>query len=462
MSILDQDILASIKAGERLPDLRLRISAELTRNPRTIVVLDDDPTGTQTVHGIPVITEWSQEAIGQEMERSPIFFILTNSRALQADKAIALGKCIGERLRTAAQKLGKKLLVISRSDSTLRGHYPYEVDALIEGLAWDNAKHVLAPAFFEGGRYTFRDVHYVRDGDVFIPAGKTPFAKDNTFGYKASDLKNWIIEKSEGALGPEQISSVDIASLRRKDLLDNAIPREGGRSHIICNATALWDLQTFAMACLEYEGNLIFRTAASFVNAISGIALRDCLDKSQMAPLDSGNGGLAVVGSYVSKTTQQLEFLKKNTNAVFIELNVEEVLGRDSTKGYLNSLANRIDDSVVQGSQVVLFTSRKVVAGISKAESLHIVNKVSQGIIHIIGNLQNRPQYILAKGGITSSDVATKGLGVRRAMVLGQIIPGVPVWRLGEETKFPGLPYIVFPGNVGDKAALHQVIRLLQ
>ena len=76
--------------------------------------------------------------------------------------------------------------------------------------------------------------------------------------------------------------------------------------------------------------------------------------------------------------------------------------------------------------------------------------------------LEVRPRYLIAKGGITSSDLATKGLGVKRARVLGQILPGVPVWELGPETKFPGLPYVVFPGNVGGPEALQDAVQKLK
>ena len=76
--------------------------------------------------------------------------------------------------------------------------------------------------------------------------------------------------------------------------------------------------------------------------------------------------------------------------------------------------------------------------------------------------IQIAPRYILAKGGITSSDIATRALNVKKAMVLGQILPGVPVWKLGAESRFPNLAYIVFPGNVGDDRALIAVVRQLK
>jgi uncharacterized protein YgbK (DUF1537 family) len=61
---------------------------------------------------------------------------------------------------------------------------------------------------------------------------------------------------------------------------------------------------------------------------------------------------------------------------------------------------------------------------------------------------------LIAKGGITSSDIATKSLKVKLAMVAGSILPGVPVWKLGEESLFPGMHYVIFPGNVGGDDAL--------
>ena len=99
--------------------------------------------------------------------------------------------------------------------------------------------------------------------------------------------------------------------------------------------------------------------------------------------------------------------------------------------------------------------------GNTPSESLAIGNAVSDGLVTIVSKLQSQPSFIIAKGGITSSDVATKGLGIRRAMVLGQAAPGVPVWSIGEEGKFPGMSYVVFPGNVGGEDELAKLVRRL-
>ncbi|WP_289060390.1 four-carbon acid sugar kinase family protein [uncultured Zobellia sp.] len=456
-------LLKSIEEGVTLLGHEKDIRSELAQNPKSIVVLDDDPTGTQTVYDVPVITEWTEEILENELLKSPVFFILTNSRSLQVDKADALGELIGSRLQKLAKKHQKKLLIISRSDSTLRGHYPNEVDALVKGMGLSKIKHILAPAFFEGGRYTYDDVHYVKEGNEFVPAAKTPFAADNTFGYSASNLKDWIVEKSEGRVNKSQIASVSVQTLRNATSEEiKSIIEQPKTTHIIANATCYADLQVLALAILKSKDALVFRTAASFVNAISGIALKPCLTKNEILKNTSSNGALVVIGSYVPKTTAQLAYLKERSNAFFLELDVTHISNIEDFCNELVQLVQKANDYLKTGEDVVVFTSRKVIKGATKKESLEIVNRVSNALISFVKKVRVRPKYILAKGGITSSDVATKGLNVRRANVMGQVLKGVPVWQLGNEAKFPDMPYIVFPGNVGDETALHELISLLK
>lgn len=456
-------ITKSIEEGTKLVGYRDEIRAQLSEKPRSIVILDDDPTGTQTVHDIPVITEWSEEMLEKELLDSPVFFILTNSRSLQPQDADDLGRLLGQRLKKLAAKHKKKLLVVSRSDSTLRGHYPDEVNALLEGLGIENAKHILSPAFFEGGRYTFDDVHYVQEGEAFIPAAETPFARDNTFGYTASNLKEWIREKSKGRVAPEKIASLSIDQLRNTDSQKTqSILEDAHTSHFVVNATAQADLENVALASLKTKTPLVFRTGASFVNAITGIVPASLLEKEEIIKKQEPSGALVVVGSYVPKTSRQVEFLKKEGTTVFLKLDVPKILEKEGFQFETKKLSSEIDSLLASKQDVLLYTSRTVVKGDTKAESLEIVNRVSEALIAIVKALKVRPRYILAKGGITSSDVATKALSVRRALIIGQLIKGVPVWKLGEEAKFPDMPYIVFPGNVGGVSALYDVTHKLK
>ncbi|MBM1105880.1 hypothetical protein JQC67_07010 [Aurantibacter crassamenti] len=460
--MLDQEIKIAIEKAQQGPGQLLAIREELASNPKTIVILDDDPTGTQTVSGIPVITEWTNEVLEHELKNSSVFFILTNSRSLQATEAVALGKLIGKRLQDLAAKLDKKLLVISRSDSTLRGHYPLEVDALVSGMGLSNAKHMLVPAFFEGGRYTFNDVHFVKEGNSFIPAGKTPFAKDNTFGYEASDLKDWIAEKYDGKLPKHTIASIPLELLENQKTESVVAILESNATHLVANALSKQHLQTIALASLRTSNHIIFRTGASFINAIAGIEPRTLLSKDELLGKSTKNGALIVVGSYVPKTTEQLNYLLEKSEARFLELEVKNVENAIAFQNEVLRVSKEVNDAVKSGYDVVLYTSRKVVSGKTKIESLEIINRISNGVTQVVKNLEQRPRYILAKGGITSSDIATKALAIKKAMIMGQILKGIPVWKSGQETKFPDLSYIVFPGNVGETDALHKIVKLLK
>ncbi len=95
-------------------------------------------------------------------------------------------------------------------------------------------------------------------------------------------------------------------------------------------------------------------------------------------------------------------------------------------------------------------------AGDTPEASLEIGRQVSTALIEIVAGLTARPGYLIAKGGITSHDLAMHALGGRRIEVLGQLLPGVPLWRLGQESRRPGLLYVVFPGNVGGPAAMRE------
>ena len=96
-----------------------------------------------------------------------------------------------------------------------------------------------------------------------------------------------------------------------------------------------------------------------------------------------------------------------------------------------------------------------------KDRQLEVSVRISDALTSVIEKLTARPAFIIAKGGITSSDVGTKALGVRRAIVMGQIRPGIPVWLTGPESKFPGMPYVIFPGNVGMENTLLEVVEVL-
>lgn len=442
------------------------ITAQVAASGRKIVVLDDDPTGTQTVHGIPVLTHWSVEVLSRELAGpASAFYLLTNSRSLTEAAAVALSREIGANLRAAVEGTGIEIVVISRSDSTLRGHFPAEVAAVAEPLGDSHLPCLLVPFFLEGGRYTIDDVHYVAEADQLVPAGETAYARDAVFGYKNSDLRLWVAEKTKGAVPAHQVVTISLDNLRKEGPASVAAKLSALGPGSVCavNATGYRDLEVLVSGLLAAEaaGNrFIFRTAASFVRVRAGIAPRPLLEAEELTTGASG-GGLFVVGSYVPKTSAQLRALTDREGIVPVELAVEDLLSdRDSGEPQAATIAT-VNQHLDGGQDVVLYTSRKLITGRDEVANLDIGARVSEALIAVVRGLTRKPRYLVAKGGITSSDVATRGLEVGRAMVMGQVLPGIPVWRLGEESRYPGMAYIVFPGNVGSDDALAEIHRRL-
>jgi uncharacterized protein YgbK (DUF1537 family) len=251
-----------------------------------------------------------------------------------------------------------------------------------------------------------------------------------------------------------------------------AVPAGGA---CIANAAAERDLEVVALACLMAEAHgqrFLYRSAASFARARAGIAQRALLAQADLRRLvetrpstGSGgaslqHGGLIIVGSYVPKTTGQLQALL-NRGVDAIEVNVAALLDDVRRDGEIARCAAQADALIGAGKDAVIYTSRTLITGDDAAGSLAIGNRVSDALMQIVRGITAQPRYVLAKGGITSSHVATKGLNVKRAMVLGQLLPGVPVWQLGPESHYPGAIYVVFPGNVGGPEALAEAHRLL-
>jgi uncharacterized protein YgbK (DUF1537 family) len=443
------------------------VAAAVRASGAVVVALDDDPTGTQTVHGVPVLTEWPVEALRRELASPvPAVYLLTNTRSVPLAEAQAINAEIGRNLAEAARQAGRDFVAVSRSDSTLRGHFPGEVAALAESLGRPFDAWLLVPFFEAGGRYTIGDVHYVAEGDTLVPAGETPFAQDAAFGYRASDLRAWVEEKTGGRIAAADVASISLDDIRRggpervtERLL--GIPRGGV---CVVNAASERDLGVFVLGLLAAEARgrrYLPRTAASFVAARAGIAARPLLARAELGLPETG-GGLVVVGSYGPRTSGQLGALLALPGVSAAEVDVEMLLDDARQQAEIDRVVRLIDERLARGEDVAVFTSRRLISHSDAARSLAIGRRVSDSLVAIVRGLAKRPRYLLAKGGITSSDLATKGLEVRRALVLGQIVPGVPVWRLGPESRAPGLAYIVFPGNVGGPGALAEVVASLR
>lgn len=438
-------------------------------NSKTLVVLDDDPTGTQTVHDIEVLTEWSVESLVEQFRKKPeCFFILTNSRSLSSEKASALIKDICGNLSIAAKSIENiDYTVVLRGDSTLRGHFPEEADAAVSLLGEMDA-WIICPFFLQGGRYTVKDIHYVADSDWLVPAGDTEFARDASFGYKSSNLREWVEEKTKGRIPASSVSSISINLLRKggPDAVCDTLCNLQKGSTCIVNAASDRDMAVFSAGMIQAElrgKSFLCRTAASFVSTRIGI-----IPKAPILPKDLGKnkerkGGLIVVGSYVPKTTKQVEELKLQCGHFLkkLEASVDKLAMKslEEREEEINRVAEMANLFIGACKDTLIMTSRELITGKTASESLEINFKVSSALVEIVRRISTRPRYILAKGGITSSDLATKALEAKCAKVVGQALAGIPLWQLGPESRHPGVPYIVFPGNVGDSKALADVVK---
>ncbi|HEY4989126.1 MAG TPA: four-carbon acid sugar kinase family protein, partial [Opitutaceae bacterium] len=321
------DSLPPVFAGNAFEDVRRLVGASAVKT----VVLDDDPTGTQTVHGIDILADWSVPSLRAALEDPrPCFYVLTNSRSLPGPKAAALVGEIAGNLSLAARASGTDFVVVSRSDSTLRGHFAAELEALRTNLGYAVSGTIVIPAFFEGGRYTVDDVHYVAEGDKLVPAAETEFARDRTFGYSHSNMTEWIEEKTGRSVRASEVISIDIGTLRhaegakrvRRSLLE-APPG----AHLVVNAAAYSDLEVFVHGLLQAEAmgkRFLLRTAASFVRVRAGIEARPLLAASDVLG-EGAPGGLVIVGSYTGRTTAQLKSLLALSGTVGIEVAVDRL-----------------------------------------------------------------------------------------------------------------------------------------
>lgn len=440
---------------------------------KKLVVLDDDPTGVQTVHDVSVYTDWEEESIRKGFEeKEAMFFILTNSRSFSVEETTKVHQDIAARVAKVARELGQDFMIISRGDSTLRGHYPLETQLLADGLTKNEGVvidgEIICPFFPEGGRYTMDNIHYVKEQDNLVPAGMTEFARDKTFGYKSSDLTEYVEEKTEGKYHKEDCITISLDELNALDVqgIKEKLMSAQNMAKIIVNAVSYADLKVFwaALVLAMKEGkHYMARTAAAFTKVMGRISDQPLLGREQLEG-DTKNGGIVLIGSHVKKTTDQLNCLKElDGQADFMEFQVNTVFEENGLEKEVERTVKAAEEKILSGRTVVIYTSRQLLApeNMTPEEKLQISVKISNAVTSIIGKLSVKPKFIIAKGGITSSDVGTKALRVKKARVMGQVKKGIPVWMTGEESKFPGMPYIIFPGNVGEVSTLKEIVEEL-
>ncbi len=469
---LHAEVLASYKKIDEAA-IDALLNKEIAANSKKIVVLDDDPTGVQTVHDISVYTNWEKESIRQGFEEeNNLFYVLTNSRGFTVEQTTKAHREIAAVVDEVAKECGKEYIFISRSDSTLRGHYPLETELLKENYEKNTGKtidgEILCPFFKEGGRFTIDNVHYVKYGEELVPANETEFAKDKTFGYSAPTMPDYVEEKTNGAYKVSDVTCISLEDIHNADIdkIEEQLMAVKDFNKIIVNAVDYVDVKVFCTALYRAMAKgkvFMFRTAAAIVKVMGGVSSQPLLTREQMVVKETTNGGIVVVGSHTDKTTKQVECLKELQDIEFIELDATLVKDDEAFEAEVKRCLAKEEECIRAGKTVCCYTTRALITADTgdKEDELRLSVKISDAVQSLVGRLSITPSFVIAKGGITSSDVGTKALAVRKANVLGQIRPGIPVWQTGEESKFPMTPYVIFPGNVGEISTLKEAVEVL-
>ncbi len=483
-------LAAELPAPRPLDAAAVRAAIAAAGVPWLPVVIDDDPTGTQTVAGVPLVSRWTVDDLRWGMTQgAACLFVLANTRSLDPDAARRRVTEILDAVEEASRSEGVPYVVISRSDSTLRGHFPLETDVInsqIESLTGVQVDGVIfCPAYVEARRLTLGGVHWAAAGEEMVPVAETPYATDRTFAYGSSDLAGFVREKSGGEIDAEQIVPLPIDVVRGDpdELLRRLLAVEGGQV-VLVDALCDEDLRAVAIAAIEAEDagkRFVYRTGPSFVRARAGLDVAPPLDVAALHPRGERQGtesgrparagtrrparrrGLVVVGSHVPLTSRQLERLLADVPATAIEVPVPEVLEPGARADALASIADRATAALADG-HAVLYTSRTLAAAADADASLDLARQVSAFLVELTARVHAAaaPDFVVAKGGITSSDLATEALGIRRATVAGSMLPGlISVWR-AQDGPAADTPYVVFPGNVGDDESLSYVVRQLE
>jgi uncharacterized protein YgbK (DUF1537 family) len=468
-----EEVLAAAPPVRNEPGARERIRAVNAAAGRRIAILDDDPTGSQAVHDVSVVTVFEADEYAAGLaEPGSTCFILTNTRSLPEAAAVELNTSVSTSLFTLGRSLGGPMEVISRGDSTLRGHVIAEIRAIdaarrhVTGAGFDGV--LLIPSYFEAGRFTAGDIHWANVSGELIPAGDTEFAEDATFGYTSSNLRDFVAEKSDGTITADEVHSISLDDIRvggptRVTEILNGVT---GGAFVVVNATDYADLEIVVLGLLavqEQGRSFGYRSGPSFVRALAGLEPQAPLAVQQIWPAgDPGGHGLVVVGSHVGLTSRQVAKAQARGGMTEAELHVPTLIDPDRRDAHVTDIGRRVVEALGT-SDVLLFTSRTLLRGGDADDSLAISRNVSTAVIEVVqAALAAHPAWVVAKGGITSHDVAVRGLGIRRAEVIGQLFPGmVSVFSPIEASpEAVGTPYVVFAGNVGGDDTLADVVDL--
>lgn len=483
--------LGPMDSSSALP-LRAALTSRETM-PLKIVVIDDDPTGSQTVHGCPLLLRWQAPDLAAALRHpSPLMFVLANTRALAPAEArqrveqiaAALAPLLAEAVE---QGVCRHWLMVSRGDSTLRGHFPLEVEALANALGPFGAT-LLVPAFLEGGRTTVAGVHRLNGR----PVHETAFARDRLFGFGSSYLPQWVEEKTGGRVAAAEVQRLDLELMEAAalaweqgggpgmDQLEARLAALGGGTVVAVDAERPAQLVALGTAVRQLTlagppgaSPWLFQSAASVLGALAALPPQP-LGAPELAGLRRRGPagalpGLVLVGSHVPLADAQLEGLLADPACVGVELPVAKVhrlLEGPLPDRLLPSLEaawlEQLTEVLASGRTPVLHTSRGELVCRHAAERRALGQALAATMARLAAALAPQLGYMISKGGITSHVLLAEGLQLASVELQGQLLPGLSLVLTppgsavvgGEEEAAP-LPILTFPGNLGQADTLH-------
>lgn len=430
-----------------------------------LIILDDDPTGSQTVHGCLLLLRWDVETLTIALQdKAPLLFILGNTRARTPEMAAQVTQEICRNLKQVlGDDLLKNYLVISRSDSTLRGHYPLEIEVINRELGEFDA-HLLIPAFIEGGRITENSVHYLIVNGDLVPVDQTEFAKDSVFGYQSAYLPDYVLEKTKGKIKNNEVIRFPLETIRSG--CDQLLLSLHHNACGVVDAVTYEDLNLFAQALYRTHAQgkrFLLRSAAGIVSALAELPPQPVAPESMSEYVSGTLPGVVIVGSHVQLSTQQLAHLLQQPNVQGIELEIGQLLQGKTPLDVVRMAVNLITITLNQGLIPVVYTPRQELQFPDTATRLHFGTQVAEITSLLVHHLPPEIGFLVSKGGITSNEILSHGLHLTSVRLLGQIAPGINMIRTPENhPQFPNLPVVIVPGNVGGLAVLTTIIQRLR
>jgi uncharacterized protein YgbK (DUF1537 family) len=420
-----------------------------------LVVLDDDPTGVQTLAGVRVLLAWSDPArIARALEAGPSVHLVTNVRALEPTQA---RRVVADAARAALRGVPAAHLVL-RGDSTLRGHLAEEYLGLCDALGRGRPPLMLVPALPSAGRITRDGVHLIARNGRVEQLHETEYATDGVFAYSSARLLDWAEERSAGlfpaAAGRElHLDELRAGGARAVAEALSALSRAGRPAVLAPDAETEDDLATIAAgyaAALGDGADAVVRCAPAFAGILAGSAAHG------LVPVPSVTGpALVVCGSYVPMSTRQLAALDAAYPGLLVEVDVTSLAGAGAA-GEEERAARAASAAVARGGLALLATPRDRPDG---TIGLDAGRRIAEGLARAAGRVEPAPAVVIAKGGITSAVTLQVGFETNEADVQGPVLPGVSHWQAKRDRAV--LDYLVVPGNVGDEMLLVDLVGLV-